>query len=263
MNRRTFIKRFSSDILISCVAALWPLHSAYAHGRARRRPVIVVDPGHGGIDPGAIGHSGTEEKHVVLDIAHRFGSELAVMSGAAVHMTRETDVFLPLEERVEIARALEAELLVSVHADSAPTPEARGLSVYTLSTTASDQLATAIADHENAVDKVYDVKLQRYDREVASILYDMARRETIQYARAIQTHLIRDLADRTRLLERPGRHANFEVLRSPVVPGILIETGFLSNIYDERELSSPSYRRDLSRTMARALSDSLEVMNLA
>ena len=238
--------------------SLCPLAAAFASGGHRKhKPVIVVDPGHGGDDPGAIGHGGLEEKHVVLDIARHCASKLAVLTGASVHLTRTSDVFLPLEKRVAIARAHKADFFVSIYADSAPNPQARGLSVYTLSEKASDRFSRALARHENAVDSVYGVKLQEFDRSVASILFDMARRETLNISRGVQHYLVRDLQHKVRLLENPARHANFAVLRSPVIPGVLIESGFLSNRHDEVALRSLSYRRHLALNLAHSIRDAM------
>lgn len=239
--------------------SLCPLDVAFASGGHRKRkPVIVVDPGHGGADPGAIGHHhGLEEKHVVLDIARHCAADLARLTKASVHLTRTGDVFLPLERRVAIARAHKADFFVSVHADSAPAAAARGLSIYTLSQHASDRFSAAIARHENAVDAVYGVKLQKFDHAVASILFDMARRETLNISRTMQHYLLRDLGRKVRLLENPARHANFEVLRSPVIPGVLIESGFLSNRHDEAQLRSESYRRHLASQLAHSIRDAM------
>ena len=258
MDRREFIERLSLGLLATGAATLAPLRTAFAgRGHHGRKPTIIVDPGHGGVDPGAIGHKGLEEKHVVLDIAERCASDLATLTGASVHLTRRSDSFLTLEKRVAIAEAHKADMFISVHADSAPDPRARGLSIYTLSEHASDGLAAAIASRENAADSVYGAKLKKYGDTVASILYDMARRETLILSRRMQHRLLHDLGENVRLLENPGRHANFAVLRSPDVPAVLIETGFLSNAHDEVTLRSGRYRRRLGSRMAHALRDAL------
>ncbi|WP_159460296.1 N-acetylmuramoyl-L-alanine amidase family protein [Tistlia consotensis] len=233
---------------------------ASAASRRSRKPTVVIDPGHGGVDPGALGRNGLEEKAVVLDIAEHCATALALRSGASVHLTRREDVFLSLEERVAIARRHQADLFVSIHADSAPTPAARGLSVYTLSGDASDKLAASLARHENAVDAAYGVKLRQFDDAVASILFDLARRETLNLSRAVQRRLIGDLASRMRLLDNPARHADFAVLRSAAIPAVLVETGFLSNRADELELRSGRYRRKIGATLATSLSDALSVV---
>jgi N-acetylmuramoyl-L-alanine amidase len=268
MNRRAFIRHCSSLVLASALLSLESVRPALARPPypipvpppslkpgAKRQRTIVIDPGHGGVDPGAIGGAGTEEKHVVLNIAEDLAGELGRLTGAAVRLTREKDVFLPLEERVAFAQDLKADLFVSVHADSAPTPDARGLSVYTLSNTASDKLSAALATRENQVDTLYGVDLGKLDDKVASILFDLARRETLNQSIAVQHRLVADLGSKTRLLERPARSANFAVLRSPAVPAVLIETGFLSNGHDEALLRTPRYRRHLAGLIAHAVAD--------
>lgn len=238
-----------------------PLSAALARTAPRKgRPVVVIDPGHGGVDPGAIGHGGLEEKHVVLDIAEHCAADLAARTGASVHLTRRSDVFLPLERRVAIAHDHKANLFVSVHADSAPSRDARGLSVYSLSEHASDRMSAALAHHENGVDKVYGVKLQHFDKAVASILFDMARRETLNLSRVVQHRLLHDLRHKIRLLDNPARRANFEVLRDAAVPSVLVESGFLSNRHDEAQLHSARYRRHLGAMLARSLGDALSTI---
>ena len=172
-----------------------------------------------------------------------------------MRLTRHSDVFLPLEKRVAIAQALKADLFISIHADSCPEADARGLSIYTLSEIASDRLAAALAEHENRVDMLYDVNLRYVDKSAAPVLFDLARRETLNLSRGLQNRLIADLAGKTRLLEHPVRSANFAVLRSPSVPAMLVETGFLSNIHDDALLSSPHYRQDLAGLLARSVAD--------
>jgi len=222
---------------------------------AKQHRTIVVDPGHGGIDPGTVGQSGVEEKFVVLAIAKEFARELARLTGASVRLTRHSDVLLPLEERIGIAQSLRADLFISIHADSCPEADARGLSIYTLSEVASDRLSAALAEHENRVDMLYDVNLRHVDKSAAPVLFDLARRETLNLSRGLQNQLIADLAGKTRLLERPSRSANFAVLRSPSVPAMLIETGFLSNIHDDELLRTPHYRQDLAVLLARSVAD--------
>jgi len=264
MNRRQFIERVSCCALGALCTALesgqaltasQPYPIPVPPPRAKARRIIVVDPGHGGADPGTVGHSGIEEKFVVLAIAREFARELAHRTGATVRLTRERDVLLPLEDRIGVAQSLRADLFISVHADSCPEADARGLSIYTLSEVASDRLAAALAEHENRVDMLYDVNLRHVDKSAAPVLFDLARRETLNLSRGLQSRLIADLAGKTRLLEHPTRSANFAVLRSPSVPAMLIETGFLSNLQDDALLSSPHYRQDLAGLLARSVAD--------
>ncbi|HUC60617.1 MAG TPA: N-acetylmuramoyl-L-alanine amidase [Alphaproteobacteria bacterium] len=267
MKRRALIKYFSSAALAPILLGTglsgraranqpFPVPLPVPPPRLKAARCIVIDPGHGGIDPGAIGRSGVEEKHIVLAIGLAFAEELERLTGAKVHLTRENDRFLPLEERVQIAQGLKADLFVSVHADSAPERVARGLSIYTLSEHASDRLAAALATSENRVDSLYGVNLAGMSKSVASILVDLARRETLNRSITLQRDLIAGLEGRTRLLERPARAANFAVLRSPEVPAMLIENGFLSNPQDEALLSTAKYRQRLATLLAHTLANS-------
>jgi N-acetylmuramoyl-L-alanine amidase len=267
MKRRALIKYFSSAALAPILLGSGRLDAARASEplpvpfpvpppRLKARRCIVIDPGHGGVDPGAIGRSGAEEKHIVLAIGLAFAEELERLTGATVKLTRQNDTFLPLEERVQIAQTMKADLFVSVHADSAPERVARGLSIYTLSEHASDKLAAALATSENRVDSLYGVNLNGMSKSVASILVDLARRETLNRSITLQRNLISGLDGRTRLLERPARAANFAVLRSPEVPAMLIENGFLSNPQDEALLSTAKYRQRLASLLAHTLANS-------
>jgi len=267
MKRRALIKYFSSAALAPILLGSGRLDLARASEplpvplpvpppRLKARRCIVIDPGHGGVDPGAIGRSGVEEKHIVLAIGLAFAEELERLTGATVKLTRQSDTFLPLEERVQIAQTMKADLFVSVHADSAPERVARGLSIYTLSEHASDKLAAALATSENRVDSLYGVNLNGMSKSVASILVDLARRETLNRSITLQRNLISGLEGRTRLLERPARAANFAVLRSPEVPAMLIENGFLSNPQDEALLSTAKYRQRLASLLAHTLANS-------
>lgn len=223
-----------------------------------KRPTIVLDPGHGGIDPGAIGRTGVEEKHIVLAIAKDLAAECARSTGATVHLTRSGDSFMSLEDRIAMAESAKADLFVSIHADSCPDPDARGLSTYTLSEHGSDRMSEALARGQNNVDHIFGVNLKKMDKTTASILLDLAKRDTLGRSLALQNRLVSDLSGRTRLLENPARSANFVVLRSTSVPALLVETGFLSNGQDEALLRTVQYRHELARILARSLTDSLQ-----
>lgn len=189
----------------------------------------------------------------MLAIAEDFAHALERETGATVRLTRERDIFLPLEERVDIAQSLQADLFLSIHADFCPVPEARGLSVYTLSEDASDKLSAALADRENRVDALYGLGVKPVDKTVASILFDLARRETLNRSLKLQRSIVDALSGKTRLLEHPARSANFAVLRSPSVPAMLIETGFLSNGHDKALLSTQPYRHRLATMLAQVI----------
>jgi N-acetylmuramoyl-L-alanine amidase len=223
----------------------------------RRKPpaprLLVIDAGHGGRDPGAIGCTGTYEKVVTLDIARRMTEFLSGDPDITVRLTRDKDIFLPLEERVRMARAAHADLFVSVHADSAPNKAARGLSIYTLARHASDDFAQHIASRENQADARGGKPPPKPQTPVASVLADLTSRQTRNTSRIVQAELVHDIARRWRLLENPMRSADFVVLTAPDVPSILVETGFLSNLEDEEILRLPSERDRIARLMAEDL----------
>jgi N-acetylmuramoyl-L-alanine amidase len=221
----------------------------------RRKPsrLLVIDAGHGGRDPGAIGCTGTYEKVVTLDITRRMASLLSANPDIAVRLTRDTDVFLPLEERVRIARAAHADLFVSVHADSAPNEAARGLSAYTLTRHATDDFAQHIANRENRADDRGGIRPSKTDGQVDSVLADLVSRETRNTSRIVQVKFVHDMGRSWRLLENPMRSADFVVLTAPDVPSILVETGFLSNPDDECILRQPRERERVAHLMAEDL----------
>jgi N-acetylmuramoyl-L-alanine amidase len=226
--------------------------------KPRAPRLLMIDPGHGGHDPGAIGHTGTHEKDITLDIARRMASALSGRPGITVKLTRDEDIFLPLEERVHIGREAHADLFLSVHADSAPNPAARGLSVYTLSAKASDDFAKHLADHENEADLMGGMDLPPADKEVTAILMDLAARQTRNTAQHARASFVEALKHNWRLLERPMRAANFVVLRAPDVPSMLVETGFLSNPQDEQILRQPQEREKIARMMTKSLGGILD-----
>ncbi|MDD5586704.1 MAG: N-acetylmuramoyl-L-alanine amidase [Alphaproteobacteria bacterium] len=228
-------------------------------GKKPRAPrLLMIDPGHGGHDPGALGSRGLQEKDVTLDIAQHMAATLEKHPGVQVKLTRDKDEFLPLKERVERGRAAHADLFVSVHADSAPNIGARGLSVYTLSGKASDTLADALAEKENHADVIGGIDLPKADQEIMSILYDLTARRTCNTAMRARSVFVQAIGRKWRLLERPMRAANFAVLRAPDVPSLLIETGFLSNPKDEALLRQPRQRQKIAELMAKELAALLD-----
>ena len=222
--------------------------------------LLMLDPGHGGRDPGAIGRSGTHEKDVTLDIARRLGDALAARPGTDVKLTRDEDVFLPLEERVRLSREARADMFLSIHADSAPNSSARGLSAYTLSAKATDDFSKHLADHENEADLMGGMDLPPADHDVTAILFDLASRRTRNTAQHARASFIQSLGHSSswHLLENPMRAANFVVLRAPDVPSMLVETGFLSNPHDEAALRLPAEREKIAKLMAKSLGGILD-----
>jgi len=215
--------------------------------------VIVVDPGHGGIDPGAIGVGGTYEKNVTLRFAFQLRQELRKRPRYKVVLTREDDSFVPLRERVERARQAAADLFISLHADSIANSRVRGGGIYTLSERASDKEAAELAAKENQADVIAGVDLAAHDDEVATILIDLTQRETMNYSVRFAGALVPELGQHIRLRSRPHRFAGFRVLKAPDVPSVLIELGYLSNREDERMLQSSRWRATIAASLARAI----------
>lgn len=218
------------------------------------RRVVVLDPGHGGQDPGAIGVSGVQEKAITLALAQEVRRHLEATGRYRVHLTRDGDEFLPLRERVQKARRWKADLFLSLHADSIGSTQTRGASVYTLSDTASDAESAALAARENRADIIVGVDLSHESRDVANILIDLAQRETLNRSAELAHLLVRELSQEVRMLPvRPHRFAGFAVLKAPDVPAALLELGYLSNAEDERLLRQTSHRRRVALGVQRAV----------
>jgi N-acetylmuramoyl-L-alanine amidase len=207
-----------------------------------RRFTIVLDPGHGGIDGGAESAGGTVEKSITLDFALELKRELEKSSQFRVVMTRDDDKFLRLDERVRIARQNQADLLISIHADTIRLRGVRGATVYTLSERASDAEAAALAARENLADQLAGVVVEEESAEVADILADLIRRETHSFSIRFARSLIDEMTDKVELINNPLRSAGFRVLRAPDVPSVLVELGYLSNPKDEAQLLDPRWR---------------------
>lgn len=222
-------------------------------GTDARKPVIVIDPGHGGIDPGAIGRTtGVYEKSIALNAARILRDRLQKTGKFRVYLTRDSDVFLRLRERVAIARGHDADLFISLHADANPIHTVRGLSVYTLSNEASDREAEALAQRENKADLIAGVDLSDERPELINILLDLALRETMNFSARYANMLIGELGGRTRLLRGSHRFAGFAVLKAPDVPSVLIELGHLSNAEDERLLQQRSHLEAIADGIVKA-----------
>jgi N-acetylmuramoyl-L-alanine amidase len=221
--------------------------------RGDARPVIVLDAGHGGIDPGTIGVGGIREKDVTLAMARELRAQLEATGRYRVVMTRDADIFIPLNERVRIGREARGELFLSLHADSLGDGERRGASVYTLSDVASDAEAARLAARENRADILAGTDLTGQDPLVAGILLDLAFRDTTNRAVLYADGLVQELGGVTELLRNHRRFAGFVVLKSPSVPSVLIELGFLSNPADARNLADPDHRRRLAAAIVRSV----------
>lgn len=275
--------------LLLAAAASAPVAAAAAplHGQAAPRiqappvlrrpppplPLVMLDPGHGGKDPGAIGATGTYEKHVALAAAQELQRHLAGAGRCRVELTRGRDVFIPLQDRVAIAQRRGARLFLSLHADALSDPGVRGASVYTLSDTASDPQTAALARRENSADRFGGPSFRDMPPAIASILGSLVRQET----RAGSAGIARRLVGAMRaggeqpggrhppgsqpggrqagigLLAHPARHAGFMVLRAADIPSALVEMGFMSNLQDEAALRHQEYRARVAAALARAV----------
>ncbi len=221
---------------------------------AERRPVIVLDPGHGGKDPGAIGWSGTYEKHVAYAAAVELQRQLLATGRYQVHLTRAPDQFIPLDERVAIAQGHGAALFCSIHADALADHAVRGASVYTLAETASDTQSAALATRENAADRfAAPAHQQALSPEVTAILGSLVRHETRLGSARMQSGAVSSLGAATPLLPHPGRHAAFAVLRAPDIPSVLVEMGFMSNPADEAALRRADHRALIASALRRSI----------
>jgi len=223
--------------------------------RARLLPVIAIDPGHGGVDPGAISPHGVFEKDIVFAVALELVRQAEASRRFRAILTRRGDEFVPLRDRVARARAAHAEVFLSLHADALPNSTMRGLSVFTLSEQASDREAAALALRENKADPIAGVNLSRQPREIGNILLDLTRRETNNRSVALARALVGDLGREVVLLERPRRSAGFAVLTAPDIPSALVELGCLSNPEEERLLQQAAYRQRLARGLLHAIED--------
>src|SRR3569833_1904454 len=234
------------------LASLPPAPSP-ARAPAEKR-VVVIDAGHGGIDGGTSGVNGLMEKDLVLDEALRLGRELVRRGNYTVHLTRDTDIFIPLTERTRIARSWRADLIISLHADSNPNPDLSGLSIYTLSERGSDRVADALARKENQSDVIAGVDLGGGNSTVAPILIDLAQRDTMNRSSRFATGAIDELTRSTDILPRQAhRSAAYVVLKAPDVPAVLIELGYLSNASDAVQMNTARWRNGVAGAVANAV----------
>ena len=222
--------------------------------RARRdAPLVVIDPGHGGIDPGATGKNGTSEKDIVLLVAKELRDKIWKSGRYRVLMTRGADYYIALRQRFEIARSAGADAFISIHADSSPFRTSRGLSVYTLSERASDEEAAALASRENRADVIAGVDISRNGSRVAGILIDLAQRQSLLNAQKLAARIVAALDGRVEMVPRPKRSAGFAVLKAPDVASVLIEVGHLSNPKEEHQLRDPAYRARLAEGLMKGI----------
>jgi N-acetylmuramoyl-L-alanine amidase len=232
-----------------------------------KRPLIVVDPGHGGVDAGALGRtSGTPEKDVTFDFCKTLKEKLEATGRYRVIMTRSVDVFVALDDRAEMAAGPKADLLISIHADALDAKrlgvksvqEVRGGTVYTLSEEASDEQAKILAQNENKADLQAGVGSEQamppaVAAEITNILSELENRGKKNRSLALANYLVEHLQKKFKFNIRPHRSANLRVLKAPGVPGVLIELGYLSNTDDEKLLTSPEWRAKTAADFAEAV----------
>ena len=212
----------------------------------------MVDAGHGGVDPGASGRK-AREKQVTLAFSKELARQLRNTGKYDVYLTRSRDIYIPLRQRVNIARKHQADLFISIHADAIKRKNVRGMSIYTLSETASDKEAEALARKENRSDIIVGIDFDDQPPEVADILIDLAQRETKNLSVKFANLVVKNARGTTRLLERTHRFAGFRVLKAPDVPSVLIELGFLTNRSDEKQLLSVSWRRKIAKSLVKSV----------
>lgn len=218
-----------------------------------KKKIVVLDPGHGGKDPGAIGVYGkTYEKNITLAM----GKELKSMlenRGYTVYLTRSTDIFIPLRQRVRIAQKYKADLFMSIHADSAINRNAKGLSVYTLSENASDKEAAALAERENKVDIIGGVDFSENSKEINDILISLSQTDSRNKSSKFATYIVNEMKKSVKLVNDSHRFAGFAVLKAPDIPSALLEMGYLSNKSEESLLKQNSYRKKLAASVTKAI----------
>jgi len=252
-DRESFLRRTAADNRTA--RADLPRVDAPSTKEGDKRPLVVLDPGHGGIDTGTKGPSGEEEKDIVLNFAQRLRERLEKSGKYRVLLTRTDDTFVALADRVRIARDAGATLFVSIHADSLPHGEgdAQGASIYTLSDTATDSEAARLAEKENRADVIAGVDLKSEPDDVAGILIDLAERETKSLSTQFAHKLAGEMKAVTRMHKKPLKSAGFRVLRAPDVPSVLVELGYVSNRQDLQSLLSETWRNRTSDSMAQVI----------
>lgn len=260
VSEREFASRLGSSHAItnenykeSKVAQKASSNRQYIKEESNKKKIIVLDPGHGGHDPGAIGYSGVYEKNITLAFGRELKALLDKTGKYKVYLTRNTDKFIPLRDRVKIARKYKADLFMSLHADSAKNRSAKGLSVYTLSETASDKEAAALAERENKADVIAGLNLVEHSKEVSDILINLAQRETMNRSSEFAGFMVQEMKKKVKLVSNTHRFAGFAVLKGPDVPAVLLEMGYLSNRQEEKQLQQKSYRKKLGEATVKAI----------
>jgi N-acetylmuramoyl-L-alanine amidase len=254
VDRETFLRAAAIDNRLPRLADP-PAPPDTARAAADPRPVIALDPGHGGIDNGTRAPSGEQEKNLVLAFASTLRDKLEKTGKYRVVMTRADDTFVPLAERVRFARLRQAQLFISIHCDALARGggAADGATIYTLSDQASDAEAQRLADEENRADIIAGVNLAAEPDDIADILIDLAQRETKSFSASFARAVVNEFKSAARLHKNPLRSAGFRVLKAPDVPSVLIELGYVSNPADLKQLVSEQWRSRAGDAVAQAV----------
>jgi N-acetylmuramoyl-L-alanine amidase len=221
--------------------------------KERKKPLIIIDAGHGGHDPGTIGYKGTEEKSVTLLYAKELGEELLATGRYNIVLTRERDIFIKLGDRVDIARRSGGDLFISIHANSHPNRDTEGFSIYTLSENASDKEAAALATKENKADIITGIDLKEKEDDLAEVFIDMTQRDTKNLSASFAETIVEATAREAKQLQNPHRFAGFKVLTGADIPSVLIELGYLSNRKEEKLIISEIYKKKLAKSFVEAI----------
>jgi len=225
-------------------------HSAPKPTTSGKR-IVMIDPGHGGVDSGAVGQEGSEEKHIVLEIASTVRTLLQAHPHIEVRLTRDSDHFIPLYQRVEIAHQHGASLFMSVHADGFTSPDASGASVFALSNRgASSAMARYLSQRENDADKAGGAAVQQKDHYLNEILFDLVQTDTIRNSLTLGKHVLDQIRPVHHLHSQHTEQAAFAVLKSPSIPSVLVETSFITNPREEQLLGTTAFRQKIARAIA-------------
>ena len=255
-DRDSFMRNLAAENRTQTPGATGGIAQATADTRrGDTRPIVVIDPGHGGIDNGTIASTGVMEKQIVLDFAMLLRERLEQSGRYRVVMTRTDDSFIPLADRVRMARIRQAALFISIHADALKKGEgeAQGATVYTLSETASDAEAARLAENENRADVIAGIDLSHESSEVADILIDLAQRETKTFSMHFAKSLVANMRKVAKMHKNPLKSAGFKVLKAPDVPSVLIELGYVSSESDLKQLTSGTWQAKTATSIAQAV----------
>ena len=250
--KHAFTNTTSNETKLASSSTKWFFDESSVKSKPLKK-IIVLDPGHGGKDPGAIGVYGkTYEKNITLAMGKELKSMLE-KKGYTVYLTRSTDIFIPLRQRVKIAQKHKADLFMSIHADSALNRKATGLSVYTLSEKASDKEAAALAERENKVDIIGGVDFSENSKEINDILISLSQTDSRNKSSKFATYIVNQMKKSVKLVADTHRFAGFAVLKAPDIPSALLEMGYLSNKSEENLLKQSSYRKKLATSVVQAV----------